>query len=697
MAIGARISSENLSGKTATVTFTPYTGTTSGTTVNLGTQTIPFNNITTHPYGNYAIYLAEYDYTYTLNIPEPQIDTQLFIWADRMVNDNNYGFATFNFSDLTATLIDFNVDSNLWSLNNLRPLNDSGFMYQFNGQNDNNDKLVIFTDATNAEIGRYTGNTSSYNINQLDGRWVMFEDENNGVFTYSNGINVYTYTYDSSRYNLDLQWDYDATMSDTSFVVVLYDQQNIDNHAYIFKSDGTQIPLKAWNYSDTALYYNFMLQYSDDFIVVEEISDIDGSKQKLEIFDTSANLLETVILSGTTYNNRNYGFHGTNKFYYITYDYNDINTAYKIIHYNFDTTTLIETSHARGNEYQQISTNSDSYYSDPVDRNVEGLVIMFYDATNAWDNWSYSVNFYDVMYMLGNDSAFSTYTYANNETKSINTWWYLSDVLRTKVTNGPNACVLTISGNTSHIEDLEIPVLSISNTNDWMLDNRAIYMVWNSDYINSTLFLIDENGLLSDQKSIEFTQQWGNYNTNNTGGKLFYGSFVTTSGNVAYYVNDSVTGFTETSFYNNLYDTWRFINPGQRDETTMVLFSEGGYGTRVLTANNISSEFTLPLWNSNYNFVVGRDKFLYVYNDQENNYFHAKLYDFSGNTINTLDTTETNLYGVYGGKDRFIVVFNNNDLGTRTVYMITPTSTENLTLQNNNTYYAPNDTYLWND
>lgn len=30
MALGARITSENLSGKTATVTFTPYTGQTSG-------------------------------------------------------------------------------------------------------------------------------------------------------------------------------------------------------------------------------------------------------------------------------------------------------------------------------------------------------------------------------------------------------------------------------------------------------------------------------------------------------------------------------------------------------------------------------------------------------------------------------------------------------------------------------------------
>lgn len=58
MAVGARITSENLSGKTATVTFVPYTGIISGTTVNLGTKTIPFNNISTHPYGIYSLYYA---------------------------------------------------------------------------------------------------------------------------------------------------------------------------------------------------------------------------------------------------------------------------------------------------------------------------------------------------------------------------------------------------------------------------------------------------------------------------------------------------------------------------------------------------------------------------------------------------------------------------------------------------------------
>ena len=84
---------------------------------------------------------------------------------------------------------------------------------------------------------------------------------------------------------------------------------------------------------------------------------------------------------------------------------------------------------------------------------------------------------------------------------------------------------------------------------------------------------------------------------------------------------------------------------------------------RILNNDGITDEFQLPSWNNYYNILVGKDKFLYAYNDNENGYFHVKMYDFSGNTITTLDTTETNMNGLYGGKDRYLAVFYNGDLG----------------------------------
>jgi hypothetical protein len=64
---GIRLTSSNLSGKTADVTFLPSTG----GTIDLGTQTIPFNNISDYPYGIYELSVVEYDRTYEINVPAP--------------------------------------------------------------------------------------------------------------------------------------------------------------------------------------------------------------------------------------------------------------------------------------------------------------------------------------------------------------------------------------------------------------------------------------------------------------------------------------------------------------------------------------------------------------------------------------------------------------------------------------------------
>ena len=67
MARGARILSTNLSGETANVTFLPA----SGGTIDLGTQTIPFNYMTPNPYGEYDLFVTQYQTGYTVTIPIP--------------------------------------------------------------------------------------------------------------------------------------------------------------------------------------------------------------------------------------------------------------------------------------------------------------------------------------------------------------------------------------------------------------------------------------------------------------------------------------------------------------------------------------------------------------------------------------------------------------------------------------------------
>ena len=697
MAVGARITSENLSGKTATVTFTPYTGQTSGTTVNLGSKTIPFNNINTHPYGDYNLYFAEYDYTYTLNIPEPVTDSQLYVYVSKMVNDNNYGAATLNFNDFTATLIDLNVDSNDYYIDDLHPLTNSGYGYHFRGENNSDDHVVIFTDASNTEIGRYSGTTGGYDFSDLDGRWNFFGDYNNGVLKYSNGTDVYTYEYDSDRYSIDLQWDYDATMSNGSFIIIKYDDaQGTDHHALLFKSDGTQTTLKSWTTGDM-VDYNFHLQFNNDIFAVEKLNP-DGYEQ-LEICGLDGTVLETVSLSGATYDNRNYGFYGANKYFVTYYDNNDINTAYKIVSYNFNTTALTETSHARGTEYQNYADKGWSYFW-PDETLRDNLVIIFYDNTGSYTNWGYEVNYMDIMYIFGNQTSFTTFTFANDETKSIVPWLDLtgSNMFRSRCNNGDGvASVLTILSGSTYIESLGVNISGITSSNYWDIDNRTVYGLYtDEDYTGFTMTLINATGGTQDVKSIQMVGAYGSNDSRSQYKTFYFGcNSVTLDGYGGWYVNDTTTTFVQTGYYYWQYRADNFYTPTFLENSNMVLYHYGDNVARVLKADGISNEFSLSAWNQNKGLEVGDTMFIHYYDDTDS-YYHVKLYDFDGNLLNTLDTTFTDYNDMYAVKDRFVARFYNNNTNRYVMYMISADNIESVELDDYNTYDTAND-YIWWD
>ena len=67
MAIGVRILSDNLSGLTTNVTYLPE----SGGTIDLGTQTFPFNYISDYYWGTYNCYVPTYATTYSVVVPGP--------------------------------------------------------------------------------------------------------------------------------------------------------------------------------------------------------------------------------------------------------------------------------------------------------------------------------------------------------------------------------------------------------------------------------------------------------------------------------------------------------------------------------------------------------------------------------------------------------------------------------------------------
>ena len=699
MAIGARITSENLSGKTATVTFVPYTGETSGTTVNLGSKTIPFNNINAHPYGVYSLYLAEYDYTYTLTIPEPVANAQLFVYVDKIIGSNNYGIGILNFDDFTAEVIDLGVDSTYWNNNDIYPLQDSGFMHVFEGDSNSQEKLVIFTDVSGSEIGRYSGTTDTWDEDSLDGRVLTYEDGDNGVLTYSNGRTVHTYTWNPLTHYIDIEWYDDAVTSDNKFIIEKWEvaplsgwTYNGNGQSYLVNSeDGTETLFKTWT---DGTYVRHKMQANTDFIVVEtEIQGTSNSYTNFEIYDTSGTILETVSLTGETYNSRSGDFLGDNKYCVVYHNNNDDDVDYKIIHYDGDTQTLTQTSHVHGTSYPDFDVDDDSDFW-PNDSTLNGgVVIMFYNEVN-YVNLGPVVDYCNFVYMLRNQTTFTTYELADDVEMTVQTYGQQSNMYRALMYRGEFLEFLTITSTGQTITTTQIPFSGITYVNTEDLGDRTIYGVVSNNYMDVDLLLVSENGTILDTLSKNLNTQ-NSFNSDSERTSAYFNFSLSGGTSEGYYVYSGSTGFTSTGVYDSVgyaevYYTDTFLNPG-----VMVLHSNGELGFRVLSLTGITSELSFPEYDS-YSIRVGENGFMFVYEDSnDNGNVKINLYNLSGTLINSQATTYSAWDDTFGIKDRFVVKFNNE--GYDEYFLVSEETITSVELDAYDEEWTSNDYLFWND
>lgn len=697
MAVGARITSDNLSGKTATVTFIPYTGSTSGTTQNLGTKVIPFNNITSHPYGVYNLYFAEYDYTYTLTVDQPDLSVQSFVYVGKMVGSDNLGVGMLNFNDFTAEIIDLGVNNNDWYCSNIYELTNSGYMYYFRGQSDSDYRWVKFTDANNVEIGQYSGVTGSASRNTLDGKWVTYEDVDNGVLKYSNGRSVYTYEWDPVTHYIDIEWDWDAVTSDNTFIIKKTEQgqwtYNGNGQSYIVNpNDGTTTLFKTW--TDGTYIRHHITPAADTIHVLTELQDntTGNTLTTYEIYDTTGTILETVLLTGATYNNFDSQFHGTNKHTIVFSNYLDVNVPYKIVHYNSNTSNLIETSHNKGTEYQNMSIQADhNHWSNNTDRNNGGISIQLYSGGNS-TSYGQEVAFCDIMYMFDNQSTFNTYTFANDESKKINTWGQLSDIFRIACDNGDGiASVLTIMSGSTRIESLNINVTDVYWWGYYNLGNKAIYQIFTNSANTVKVKYINELGIVTDSLDYGLIGQY-TASVNSQGQNAYVG--IQSEGNIGFYVYSGSTGFTQTDYYDNTHTPWVYASDTFKENTEMVLYNNTSLGFRILSSTGITQEFSFPQ-NNDYSINVGATKFMFLYQDSnDNNTVKIRLYNFNGTLLNSATTTWTGWSDSYSVNERFVALNGDTD-GVAEVYLVSEDNITSLTFQNTGYDLEVND-YIYN-
>jgi hypothetical protein len=99
--------------------------------------------------------------------------------------------------------------------------------------------------------------------------------------------------------------------------------------------------------------------------------------------------------------------------------------------------------------------------------------------------------------------------------------------------------------------------------------------------------------------------------------------------------------------------------------------------------------------SSDYDIEVGKDSFMYIFEDPNSGFMQINLYDFNLTLLRSIVTDKTNYNFSEGAiKDRFYAR-HNDDNGTYTWYMITPTFDDSIMTSTSNTSRLGNDWVDW--
>jgi hypothetical protein len=695
MAIGARILSNNLSGETVDVTFLPFTG----GTIDLGEQTIPFNNLTPYPYGTYEVYVPLYDHTYEVVINQGA-SGQTFSFVSKLTGSNNHGAATLNFTDLTAQIIDLNVDYTGWYIKGTYPITDYGYGYYFENDSTCDLQWVIFTDALGNIMESYQTNCDcDYDYDLLAGKWVYFNDIHNGILKYFNGKDVYTLTADTTTEYIDVNDSWDGVMSNDNFSITIY---NINGTAVSYIVNGSElIPFSEFDtqIGDSAYEIDIITYFSGSWIAETMYSVLDNSYETLKFYDgTDGTLLQTLSLTGDTYNNYDISPYGDNKIVGYFYNNNDSNVDYLIFQYDGNTDTLITTSHVVVNyESRNMFTNRNLFSNHG---GSEAFVIKLSTVVSS-NNLGDVVSYCDLIYMLSGDTDFTTYVFQDSGTGDKTIKYYLtpSNIINGICDNGDgNASSLVI--NSSGVTITSSGILTSANvySETSPVGNGIVNLFFTDDTSTGcTITYINGEGVVSDTIS-GITFNGGNqFDNRSTGGLYIFSNRLGDD----YYINEMSDLFqTGNTLVNSGTTNYYYVQSKFRSdflEPSIILSVD--YNTKeynILSSTGYTEHFDLyeiGEYGTSFNIVVGDDKFMYTFYDLSGN-ININLYDFNGNKLNNLVTEHTSYSSRLACGNSFVQQISEN--GNYYIYLVSETEISPSILTNNNDYYTFND-YVWWD
>lgn len=696
MAIGVRILSDNLSGKTVNVTYLPV----SGGTIDLGTQTIPFNNIDSNPWGTYQVYVPEYDYTYSLTISNNSLGQTFVLLSTPSGNTSSWASSVLNFGDLTAQVIDYGISTNDWDISDIYPLTEKGYLYLFSGRGNFGwgDWLFLATDEAGQSLMQYSGNTGNWEYDVMEGEIGYFAWEDLGVMKYTDGTSGYTFTWTSGtnpgEFNqFNIEWDWDGANRDGKFIFSLRNGDTGDKEYYL-ADHGTHTLLTTSNTNTDGTFFTY--QWNSNFFTEIGRETNTWNYLYMKIYDTTGTLLQTYDLTGNTYTHYSLEFFGNNLMFIMFYNWNDTSVDYYIRTYNGTNNQSDFTTHNRTN-YPNYNTSSDSGQW-PEEYDMSSMSLMLYQNGSNYGNLTGNTVLYcDFIWCLDNSEVLHTEVFQDtgvDDEKAVYTWFNNN---KRPITHGSigdgNFYTIMLTPTGVSYNSLG----SLSNFGDQLdiYDCSPGYIIMTNDSgdnLNRTMHFLSSGNTVTNTQQFYVTNYPWNYNSRER-----YGFFYLTNYTDTFYAKGSTGTFTQLSgeYYNNTYYSAYFDSNYQTGPFVAVNTNADPLQIRAFDKTSSNSQFQLSPNNGNWDIRCGKDRILYIYNDNNTGNCNIKLYGFDGTLKNSQEFNSSGWDSVWAVKDRYVLVRYENS--ERTCYLISDTNITSVTVSDYNNYQSVNDWVNWDD
>lgn len=627
---------------------------------------------------------------------------------------------------------DLGIPTSAYTQNATRIVNNRGYVYRFQNNLDSTDHIWAFINSKGEftlvnHIGDY------YYFDLDDFGYSMYFDDYAGTVTlhYFDGFNVYTHTIKGTSPNYPYDWD--ATSSDGSFIFQVNDylDNSGDVATLLINKDKLHV-LQVLNNGDPIYTLDNSVYFYGSFVFITLYNDDTNIYTKFQIWNTNGTLLHSIDVTDYEFNDIDYVFYGNNKLQIV---FSDANYDY-IINYNGITnkligfnkkTNLLNILHSNTGDYgyrrifaySKYPTNSIRpwYYSwNSGVFDAESVAILYSDYLD--NNSSYHVNtelnYCDIVYMLEGQSSYTTYKFANDETKYIRIPNVYGEY---RITPSSNLIAFTY-GETDYtsgaLNVLTITSAGVSETtlvsNLAAVENQTYDIVVKpiGEYIlygfytsaDTTTFVMVKNSTTTDSLTTLGDARNNFYYRVNS--FLVYGDTETK----LWYFNTINNKFTEISggfsdygdiYYNNstttngLNDGNMLLVPSTLNTTAPTM--------RILKKGVLSSAVTLTRTDGSWNLRLGSDAVFFYYQDMDDMYkYKVNVYDLNLTLVRTVSLLTTGISGFQvTGKRAYWKTFDADQLGINNLYAYYLISLDGVAYWAipNDVNYTFNDKYWW--